>query len=223
MKKIGVISDTHGKLRTMVIEKLQGCDVILHGGDIHQPEIIEKLRAIAPTCVVRGNADKEWAKDIPDCLDEKICGLDIFMVHNKKDVPKNLGLRDLIICGHSHKYEDKKVDGQRFLNPGSCGPRRFNRPVTMALVETDGTKIQISKIEICDEKEAVTDGKDVLERSDKATLIRMIMKEIDRGWSAKKIAQKHGIKEETAVQICRMYLTHPGVDVDGILNRMENK
>lgn len=82
MKKIGILSDTHGLLRPEILEILAGCDVIFHGGDINRPEIVEELQKIAPLYVVRGNNDKEWAEAIPhfrgydkDCNDERYdCG-----------------------------------------------------------------------------------------------------------------------------------------------------
>ena len=63
--KIGIISDTHGLLRPEVIESLDGCEAILHGGDINKQEIIDQLEKIAPVYAVRGNNDKEWAENIP--------------------------------------------------------------------------------------------------------------------------------------------------------------
>ncbi len=137
MKRIGVLSDTHGKLRDEVAEILRGCDVILHAGDINTPKVAEALREIAPLYIVRGNADKEWAQGLPAQLSEKICGLRVFMVHNKKDMPKEMGNYDLAVFGHSHKYEERKEGSCLFLNPGSCGPRRFSQPVTMAVVEVE--------------------------------------------------------------------------------------
>ncbi len=229
MKKIGVISDTHGILRDEVIELLQGCDVILHAGDIHKPEVLEKLKVIAPVFAVRGNADKEWAEQLPAVLNQEICGIRIVMVHNKKDLPADLEQRDLIVYGHSHKYEDKTENSYRYLNPGSCGPRRFAQPVTVAIVEVEQNGFHIYRKDLAGGHSqnhlngVKKDAEMLLKRQDKAALLRTIMKEIDRGWSAKKIATKHGINEETAIQICRMYLTHPGIDVDGILNRMSER
>ena len=59
--KVGVIADTHGLLRPEVVERLRGCDAILHAGDVNRPELLDALRVIAPLHVVRGNNDKEWA------------------------------------------------------------------------------------------------------------------------------------------------------------------
>lgn len=137
MKRIGVLSDTHGKLREEVAEILRECDVILHAGDINTPKVMESLKAIAPLYIVRGNADKEWAEEIPETLSEEICGLQVFMVHNKKQIPKDTGDYDLVVFGHSHKYEERKEGNCLYLNPGSCGPRRFSQPVTMAVLEVE--------------------------------------------------------------------------------------
>ena len=65
MHKIGILSDTHGLLRPEVIQALQGCEAILHGGDINRQDIIDQLNTIAPVYVVRGNNDKDWAEHIP--------------------------------------------------------------------------------------------------------------------------------------------------------------
>ena len=103
--KIGIISDTHGLLRPEVTKALEGCGAILHGGDITGPEIIEKLESIAPVYVVRGNGDRDWAEHIPLFLDFELAGLRVYMTHRKKDLPDDLSEYDLVVFGHSHKYE----------------------------------------------------------------------------------------------------------------------
>lgn len=148
--KIGVISDTHGLLRDEVREKLAGCEVILHGGDINSRRILDELAQIAPVHAVRGNNDKEWAAGLPETLSLDLLGLRIFMVHNKKDLPQDLGERNLVIYGHSHKYEEKQAEGRTWLNPGSCGPRRFSQPITMAVITAaeDGQGFEVERVEI---------------------------------------------------------------------------
>ena len=101
--KIGIISDTHGLLRPEVIQALDGCEAILHGGDINKQEIIDQLEMIAPVYVVRGNNDKDWAEHIPMFLDFELAGLRIYMTHKKKDLPADLSGYDLVVFGHSHK------------------------------------------------------------------------------------------------------------------------
>ena len=220
--RIGVISDTHGLLREEIKEQLKGCDRIFHAGDIHTPSIVEELNRIAPTCLVRGNADKEWAENIPVTQTIDDIGIKVLMIHNKKQLQKELGSYDLIIYGHSHKYEEKHIEGRVWLNPGSCGPRRFRLPITMAIliVEEDG-KFTIQRIEI----EAPKNGEDY-GTSEAAVnqhieeYLPSIMREIDKGASVEQLAKRFHLSHEMAEQICRLYLTHPGVDADGILAKM---
>ena len=87
-KRIAVLSDTHGLLRPEVLTTIDGCDAIIHGGDINKPEIIERLKVISPVYVVRGNNDKEWAEHIPATLTFQIEECRFFLVHNKKEMPK---------------------------------------------------------------------------------------------------------------------------------------
>ena len=57
--KVAILSDTHGLLRPQAAERLKRADVILHGGDINKPSVVDQLRQCAPLYVVRGNNDKE--------------------------------------------------------------------------------------------------------------------------------------------------------------------
>lgn len=149
MHRIGIISDTHGLLRPEVTEILRGCEAILHGGDINSPEILEALEKTAPTYVVRGNNDKAWAAYLPETLSVELWGVHFYMVHNKKYIPDNTEGIDVIIYGHSHKYEEKYSGEQLLLNPGSCGPRRFTQPITFAVLEiADDHSFRVEKIEI---------------------------------------------------------------------------
>lgn len=70
------------------------------------------------------------------------------MVHNKKFVPKDLHDTDVVIYGHSHKYAEQMVDGALWLNPGSCGKRRFDQEITFDMMTVDFSKIEIEKITI---------------------------------------------------------------------------
>lgn len=220
--KVGVLSDTHGLLRPEVEELLEGCEWILHAGDINRPEILDKLKETAPVYAVKGNNDKEWAEYLPKTQLLSLYGKNIFLVHNKKEIPKDLEGIDIIIYGHSHKYEEKSVGGQLWLNPGSCGPRRFTQPITMAVLEIweDGSVIvrrhDIPHQSTVPEVRTGTDGKSRIARK----VIESVMKDVDKGKTVKEIAGKNGIPHELAEQICRLYLTHPGVDADGIMTKM---
>lgn len=221
MHKIGILSDTHGLLRPEVEEALKGCELILHGGDINRQKILDRLSETAPVQAVRGNNDKEWAEYIPETIMTELFGLRIFMVHNKKDIPADLPEVDLVIYGHSHKYEEKTAGGVRYLNPGSCGPRRFHQEITFAMlyVEDEGSfRIEKHSIPHTKMKSEKADENEI--PADIGLMIPGIMKEIDKGKSVEQIAGKYKISEELSEQITRMYLTHPGVDVEGILRRI---
>lgn len=144
--KIGVLSDTHGLLRPAVLEVLRSCDCILHGGDVNKPEILDTLRSIAPLYVVRGNNDREWAEGLPQSLTVTLGGIPFFMVHNKKDFPADLGDARVVVFGHSHRYLEQQRDGRLWLNPGSCGRRRFDQEITMAVVTVDGGALRVEKL-----------------------------------------------------------------------------
>ena len=146
--KLAILSDTHGLLRPAVLEYLKTADAILHGGDINKPSIVEELRRYAPLYVVRGNNDKEWAEHIPHHLTVTLGGVSFYMVHNKKEVPVDLSGIDAVVFGHSHKYFQEEKDGLLWLNPGSCGPRRFHQEITMMMAEAENGTLRVEKITI---------------------------------------------------------------------------
>lgn len=146
--KLAILSDTHGLLRPEVVEQLQTADAILHGGDIDKQAIVDQLREFAPLYVVRGNNDKEWAEEIPHHLQFTLEGVTFYMVHNKKEIPANLTGVEVVVFGHSHKYVQETKDGMLWLNPGSCGPRRFHQEITMMMAQVEKGQIQVEKIQI---------------------------------------------------------------------------
>ena len=146
MKRIAVISDTHGLLRPEVIQIVTGCDAIIHGGDINNQKILDQLSALAPLYVIRGNNDKEWAEHLPESITIQIEDCSLFVVHNKKFVPSELHGIDVVIFGHSHKYAEQMIDGRLWLNPGSCGKRRFDQEITLAILTINGKELSVEKI-----------------------------------------------------------------------------
>ena len=144
--KLAILSDTHGLLRPQVVEYLKTADAIFHGGDINKRDIVDQLQQYAPLCVVRGNNDKDWAEDIPHDLTITLGGVTFFMVHNRKEVPSDLTGVDAVVFGHSHKYVQEKKDGVLWLNPGSCGPRRFHQEITMMMAEVADGRVLVEKI-----------------------------------------------------------------------------
>jgi uncharacterized protein len=132
---IGLISDTHGLLRPKALEVLQGSDLILHAGDIGNPEVIEKLRAVAPVIAVRGNVDNAaWASQLPMTAVIEAGSAVMYVLHDIKqlDLDPVAAKFNVVISGHSHKPDRTERSGVVFVNPGSAGPRRFRLPVTLA-------------------------------------------------------------------------------------------
>lgn len=128
MKRIAILSDTHGLLRPEVLDSLKTANAILHAGDINTQAIVDTLQAYGtPVYIVRGNNDKEWAEGLPLSLTFEIEGVRFFMTHNKKDVPRGLSCVDVVVYGHSHKYACDDQSGVLWINPGSCGRRRFHQ------------------------------------------------------------------------------------------------
>ncbi|HWN75152.1 MAG TPA: metallophosphoesterase family protein [Candidatus Udaeobacter sp.] len=136
--RIGVISDTHGLLRPEAQRALHGVQLIIHAGDVGAPEILTQLKLIAPVFAVRGNVDTEpWAQELPPTTVVEISGFHLYVLHKLQDLdlkPQAAGF-DAIISGHTHQAEQRYDSGVLYLNPGSAGPRRFQLPVTLAMVE----------------------------------------------------------------------------------------
>lgn len=135
---LGLISDTHGLLREEALHALRGSDLILHAGDVGAPEILERLKTVAPVVAVRGNVDTgEWAQALP--LTEVIAAGStmIYMLHILQDLDLNPGVAGfhMVVSGHSHKPGRTEKEGVLYINPGSAGPSRFYLPVTIARLD----------------------------------------------------------------------------------------
>lgn len=244
--RIAILSDTHSLLRPKVKEVLQSCEVILHGGDIASCKTFEEIRAMAPAYFVRGNADEEWiaalngedtigggdnaqadgaddiAEQLPIERDLELYGFHFYMAHKKKDVRQDLGGVDVVIYGHSHKYAENTEDGTLYLNPGSCGPRRFTQPITMAVMTVDEGEHNYTVERIDLQPEPKSGNKELSGAAkDMDKLIRAIMKDMKANRTVDKIAMRNKVSVDFVNQILQIYTTHPGIDVDGILNRMD--
>ncbi|UVJ43494.1 metallophosphatase family protein [Pseudomonas sp. LS1212] len=149
--KIGLISDTHGLLRPQAVAALQGCDHIIHAGDIGKPEILTALRQLAPLTVVYGNIDRDrdWAQHLRKVEIVKLKDFALLVTHERKDVPEPLpqGVQ-VVVTGHSHKPCIHKKDGVLYINPGSAGPRRFKLPISMGYVTCTAGKVSGQLIDL---------------------------------------------------------------------------
>ena len=219
--RIGILSDTHDLLRPGVEEALKGCSCILHAGDISSRGILDRLAEIAPVRAVRGNNDGSWAESLPLFLELEAGGLRICMAHKKKDLPADLGPYDLAVFGHSHQYSSawQEAGGSRtlLLNPGSCGPRRFHQPVTLAVLSVGKSSFSVERIDL---PHRVPDASPEASPADLRKQVETVVRETRKGRPVDEIAGRFGIAPETAEQIARLYVTHPGITADGILSKM---
>ena len=254
--RIAVISDTHNLLRPEVAEVIKTCEVVLHGGDISGPQTLEMIRGASCQVggagnfyVVRGNNDRDWAADIPYTLEVTLFGRRFFMTHKKKDIPANVDA-DVVIYGHSHRYAQEYKDGTLFLNPGSCGPRRFNQAITMAVLTIpdpvegnsedskqfssgggnlpsegkSGDRLGCYGITV--EKIEIphsplkTSAAVTAKEQVSADLIRKIGADLAKNRTVAEIAARRGVSRELTEQIVRLYVTHPGVTAEQIMSKM---
>ena len=148
---VGVISDTHGLLRPAAVEALQRSELILHAGDVGDPDILDDLMNIAPVVAVRGNVDRgSWADGLSKTETAEAAGRLISMLHDLAELdlePVAAGIH-VVISGHSHIVRAERRDGVLYLNPGSAGPRRFNLPVTVALLRVTASTIEEEIVEL---------------------------------------------------------------------------
>jgi putative phosphoesterase len=153
MARLGIISDTHGLLRPQATAFLQGCDRIVHGGDIGNAEVLTRLSAIAPVTAIRGNNDKgAWAEVIPETVSFEFAGIRVYAIHDLSllDIDPTVAGIQIVVSGHSHRPLVEGRDGIVFVNPGSAGPRRFRLPISVAEVRIEGGAIlpRIVELEI---------------------------------------------------------------------------
>jgi len=144
MQRIGLVSDTHGLLRPEVAAFLRGCDHIVHGGDICEPEIIGELEALAPVTAVRGNNDRgAWARALNESEFVSFGEVMIYAIHDLAQIdidPAAAGVR-VVVSGHSHRPLIEERDGVLFVNPGSAGPRRFSLPISAGELLIEGERV----------------------------------------------------------------------------------
>jgi len=126
-------------------------NAILHAGDVGNFDILNQLAQIAPVTAIRGNIDIYGpCAQLPATEMIEFGGITVYMVHSVHDLdiqPQAAGVR-VVISGHSHKPHLEQRDGVMYLNPGSIGPRRFQLPISMAILHVEGTVPRAEFIDI---------------------------------------------------------------------------
>ncbi|BBO87776.1 metallophosphoesterase family protein [Desulfosarcina ovata] len=148
---IGVLSDTHGLVRPEVEKALAGCDRLLHAGDVGDADVLKRLERIAPVVAVRGNTDHgSWAEALPAQEMVEIEGVFFYILHDRCRLdlePSAAGIH-VVVSGHTHQPELVEKNGVVYLNPGSAGHRRYDYPVSVAIVRIENGTVTPKIVEI---------------------------------------------------------------------------
>jgi uncharacterized protein len=149
--RVALLSDTHGLMRAQARAFAVGYDYIIHGGDIGSAEILDELGAMAPLIAVRGNNDRQgWAAHLPETEMIRVGGVFVYVIHDigQLDIDPHAAGVQVIVSGHSHKPLVEQRDGILYVNPGSCGPRRFELPISVGELIVEGTKVSARTVEL---------------------------------------------------------------------------
>lgn len=153
MTRVGIISDTHGRLKPTAVEALQGVDHVIHAGDIGLPQVLFDLEAIAPVTAVLGNNDHftDFGPGVDEEARVNLGGVDIFVTHYPKIAEKAAasGKYGLVVHGHSHVPRDEMVGGCRIINPGGAFRPRCGSTAQLAIVDIeDGAVKSLRSVEL---------------------------------------------------------------------------
>jgi putative phosphoesterase len=154
MRRVGLISDTHGQLRPQVFDLFDGVDAILHAGDVGDPSILIELSAIAPVYAVHGNTDEYDVRAVaPESIAVDLGGRLIVIVHGHRlssTKPKQLRAAfpacDVIVYGHTHVALVDDSEEPLLINPGAAGPARFKLKPSVAILQLRGLEVRILPI-----------------------------------------------------------------------------
>lgn len=158
--RVGIVSDTHGLLRSELFHVFAGVDHILHAGDVGPADLLTELEAIAPVTAVWGNTDGwEVRKRVPEIAEVELDGVSVVVLHGMQ-----LGSptaeraaaaypdAGLLVFGHSHKAIIRQVGTTLAVNPGSAGPVRFRDPITCALATVEDGRVSVELRTLRNEK-----------------------------------------------------------------------
>ncbi|NOY37745.1 MAG: metallophosphoesterase family protein [Chlorobi bacterium] len=160
MKRIGLLSDTHGFLDSRIFQLFSECDEIWHAGDIGSADVLQRLMKIAPVRAVYGNIDGQEIRNICPVSQRFTCELLNVWITHIGGYPGHFarGIREklladppgLFISGHSHILKimhDKKLR-LLHINPGSAGKQGFHRVRTVVRFEIHGD--QVKELEVAE-------------------------------------------------------------------------
>ena len=165
MTRVGVISDTHGRLDLQAYGALADCDHIIHAGDIGNPGILRELQTLAPVTAVLGNNDfDEYGESVGRYAHPRIDGVKFLVAHYPRDVRISAfgtgalaagdPIPDICVHGHTHipklEYGKEVRPAQFVLCPGSASRPRGGNPRSIAKIDIAGGAVESIRIESLD-------------------------------------------------------------------------
>jgi len=151
---VGLISDTHGLVRSDVHTALAGVELILHAGDVGGQEILDELELIAPVRAVFGNTDPEDSMGLVQEICITVGGLRVHVSHGHEvgsPKPAKLAERydaDVLVYGHTHRQLVTHIGGRLVINPGAAGPRRFDLQPSVGRLTISGSEAEVEIVEL---------------------------------------------------------------------------
>lgn len=148
---IGILSDTHGRVSSQVLNGLKGVEAILHAGDVGGSDVIEMLQRIAPVTAVRGNTDNNnWSKTLPMTEMVMLATKTFYILHDLYTLdlnPSAAGI-DIVVHGHTHQTSIKTSGNILYFNPGSASVRRHGAPLSIGRVTIENNTVKPEIIEL---------------------------------------------------------------------------
>ncbi|MCP4688402.1 MAG: metallophosphoesterase family protein [Desulfobacterales bacterium] len=141
---LGILSDTHGRLRPEALAALAGLDMIVHAGDVGGPDILAALSEIAPTVAVRGNMDYgAWSRDLREIEVVEAGEALLYVLHDlhRLDLSPAAAGFHAVVSGHTHRPSAEYREGVLFLNPGSVTHPRDHHPPSLAILDIRGVSL----------------------------------------------------------------------------------
>jgi putative phosphoesterase len=154
--RVGLISDTHGKLRPAIFDHFRDVDHILHAGDIGAPDLLAALEAIAPITAVWGNTDGfDIRQHVPERAERELGSRRILVIHGHQfgsPTPAALAAAlpgfDILLFGHTHRPALEQIGSTLIVNPGAAGPPRFNLRPSIAILELQADRANVQFIDL---------------------------------------------------------------------------
>ncbi|NOZ56562.1 MAG: metallophosphoesterase family protein [Calditrichaeota bacterium] len=159
MKRVGLISDTHGSVHPEVFRLFDGVDLILHAGDVDSATVLSDLEVLAPVLAVKGNMDAEWTlASLPALRVIEVEGHNIALIHNRRHLTAELlraGVKptevDVLVYGHTHLAEWHREGKLLVVNPGSARAGTPKASVGFLEVAPDRVDVKLVQLERSDE------------------------------------------------------------------------